>query len=354
MFGCFRVRGLLAASAYGDLTDRERRTLEKHVAKCAACRAEEVALTRLVSQIPADDLPADCDLMPSLRRRLAESETAAAGNAWKLAFFGAACVMVFGLFATVVWKQLPTATPGQQVSHVEEPGTLSPVGTVLEEASALMEVRDYPRAYQVLQEVVETHPDDALAGEAQRLLAEIAFGHLRWYRQADKAYETLARKYKAAYDASPDLGEVVARRELLAEARKDSYRSLEAFDAARHGLGDRFKKLEDLLAQYPGSYIASLAAEELARLVAEETGSPEDAQTWMAAMETARNRCTNPLAIAQLNLEMGHIWRDRLNNPARARELYVEAAKTDSQALARLARDSLKEVSDPARALPNP
>ena len=142
--------------------------------------------------------------------------------------------------------------------------------------------------------------------------------------------------------------EALMQRGQLAEARKNNYAGLEALDAAMRSASDPFQKLEQVIAIHPGTYVASVAAEEMARLVVEERrdlGEPIVAASLrLFAMETARQRCTNPVAVSQLDIEAGHICRDELGDFDKARTLYQEVAASGPTVLALAAQEALSAL----------
>ena len=75
MFSCRRVQGLIAESLYEDLQESDRALLERHLDSCEACRKEAETLGWLIERIPANPVLLDRDLLPGVRRRLAEERT---------------------------------------------------------------------------------------------------------------------------------------------------------------------------------------------------------------------------------------------------------------------------------------
>jgi len=220
------------------------------------------------------------------------------------------------------------------------------VQCALTEADRLARYHDYTNAYRTLKQSVEESPDDPLAGDAQLRRADIAFSLLRWYPEACEDYELLADRYPAVFVNSV---ESIRRRDLLAEARERDYASLHALDAALRSSDNQFAQLERVIGRYPGTFVASSAAEDMARLVAVEDAAAGEASARLAAMERARDRCTNVIAKRQLNLEVGHIYQREMNDPAKAVECYNEVIENDNAVLAQLARQSLAEVGPLSR-----
>ena len=214
----------------------------------------------------------------------------------------------------------------------------------MQQAAQLSAGRDFAGAYAALKEAVEAHPDDALAGQAQARLADVAFAELHWYREAYEDYRTLAGRYPGVYTNSP---ECIERMDLLAEAREKDYDPLHRLDAARGSREGAFGKFEEVIARYPGTYTAALAAGEMARCVAREGAGAPGVEARLAAMEQAKERCTHPISITQLQLEIAHLHRDLEHNGV-ARDLYQEVADSDTMVLANLARESLAKLATSA------
>ena len=342
---CRNVRGLIAASLYDDLTEVERTDLDGHLASCAACRAERDSLKKLKDCMADSVPPLDCDLAPALRRRMAQptdsrlQTTDYRLRSWRLAFAAAACLAVIALVSYSVYgPSIPN--PKSEISNLKSQisDLKSPAATALDQAAVLAANRDFTGAYKVLKQVVEAHPADPMAAEAQLKCADIAFAELHWYPEAYTAYNTLWKDYYSVFSASPESED---RLDLLAEVReKDKdYAPLYALDAAGRGTDDKFAQLEKVVARYPATFVAHLAVNEMAELVAEQAQLTAD--TRVLAMERARDRCTDPVAVAQLKVELGQIYWKELNNPGKARDFFHEVAQSDNVVLAQLAKDAL-------------
>lgn len=332
-----KIEGLIAASVYEELSEEEARLLEAHLTAHPECRADAAALAKLAGAIPAVQPQLDHDLLPALRRRLAEPPVRvfAFQPVWTAAYAAAAVVLVamgYGL-----WAGRPaTESPGGSVVV----GVPSPVAIVLAEAARLKEMRDYAGAYLALDRAVNEYPSDACAGEAQRQLADIAFSELHWYEQADAAYRKLQTQYRAVFEGDM---EAIRRRNILDEARAVNYASLQRLDAARCERTDALAKLEDVIRDHAGTYVASLASQDMARIVMEREFPEGGAESYLHAMEKARDRCRSGVAVAQLNLEIGHLHRDRFGDLEQARLHYEQAAQ--SPMLAQRATEALMSLA---------
>jgi len=353
---CRKMRGLIAASVYGDLTRDEQLTLDGHLTSCPACRNESAAFVRMASAIPVKAAELDRDLVSAVRRRLREPETGRSVRiAWRFAAPLGVAAALFVIISYVAMthyshqgdlRRQADASGDKGLQPLVQPVVLqaddvSPVQCALTEADRLARYHDYTNAYRALKQSVDESPDDPLAGDAQLRRADIAFSLLRWYPEACEDYELLADRYPAVFVNSV---ESIRRRDLLAEARERDYASLHALDAALRSSDNQFAQLERVIGRYPGTFVASSAAEDMARLVAGEDAAAGEASARLAAMERARDRCTNVIAKRQLNLEVGHIYQREMNDPAKAVECYNEVIENDNAVLAQLAKQSLAEL----------
>jgi len=345
--GCRKMRGLLAASVYGDQTDDERLALEGHLASCSACRNEAASLARVSAAIPVRMAKLDRDLMPALRPRLREEkpQPVRISFPWRFAVPLAAAAAIV-LVSYVGVSQLGShgiqslGVAALQPSAVASPVEDSPVQCALTEADRLAGFHDYTGAYRTLKQAVDEHPDSPSAADAQLRRADIAFNFLKWYPEAYDDYELLADRYPAHFSAS---AESIRRRDLLAEARERDFASLHALDAAQRSSDGRFAQLETLIGRYPGTFVASAAADEMARSAGGENAATGGA-AHLEAMEHARDHCTNAMAKRQLDFEVGRIYQREINDPDKARACYNQVINNDNAVLAQLARQSLSEL----------
>jgi len=257
---------------------------------------------------------------------------------WRVQLAGALCLALVALLVYQIAVSTDAGRPSDTAAAPTE--AASALQPALQQAAQLSAGRDFAGAYAALKEAVEAHPDDGLAGQAQARLADVAFAELHWYREAYEDYRTLAGRYPGVYANSP---ECIERMDLLAEAREKDYDPLYRLDAARGSREEAFGKFEGVIALYPGTYTAALAAEEMARCVVREGAVAEGAEARLVAMGQAKERCTHPIAITQLQLEIAHLHRD-LEHNGTARDLYQEVADSDTMVLANLARESLAKL----------
>jgi len=343
MMGCRKAQRLLATALYEPLDEKARASVEAHVARCAACRSDWVALRGLVEAIPRQRPTLDVDLASRARARLdAEPVSTPRRRRWVSAVPAmAASALLVALAAYIAW---PGLDKGPSDDKTPPLSAQSQIGAALDRAAALTAEGRYEEAFFTLKSAVEAHPEDPLAGEAYARLADVAYTYLYRWRDADQAYETLVNDYADAYNESPNHAEIFSRRNLLAEARRlgRDYPSLTALAAARESRGDRFADLEDVITQYPGTLVATLACADMCALVAQE-GEVDDARPQVAAMRVARDRCASPIAINQFDLELAQTYLDAHDIDS-ARDHYQRAAESEVLSIANRARTALARL----------
>jgi len=325
MSDCEHFGGQLAARLYEPLEAGERDALEAHLAQCAECRAAAAELTQLVASIPVRRAVLEEDLLPGVRARVALAAPPRR-HAWRWAVPLAAAALVMLALAGIYRAQSPGATvePGQ----IARAGVLAPV---LEEAEMFMQRGQFNAAYQGLANALEAHPNDPDAGRAQLALAELEYSKFQQYDRAFAAYEALRTQYPDAFGADP---ENLRRFYLLEEARQHDFEPLYALDRARGS----FEQLEEIVGRYPATLAAERAVDSMWRAVGAAQG------TGLASLEAVRDRCRNPVAVAQVNMLLAdRYWRE-LNDPKKARELLEQTAGSEHLALSQAARHALSEI----------
>ena len=320
---------------YEPLQAQDERRLHDHLSACAACRHEYQSLQQLVLAIPTEQPEFAGDLLPAireeLRRRPGRSRFALPW--WHYALASMAVV------ALVVSVGIPMLAPGSPATE-DVTAVASPVVSEMAVASARIDEGNYVGAYEVLRDAVREYPDDALAGEAQVLLADLAYSQLYRYADAYDAYETLRTDYNDTFAASSDSAERLA---LLAEAQQVNFASLEALEAARRAGSNGFEQLESIVGRYPTHMVAHLAAEEMGRIVAADAAS-EDGVAAVLALEQARDRCKDPVAIARLNIEVAEAYLTELHDGAQACTLFKQVLESGDAVLAQLAEETVARL----------
>jgi hypothetical protein len=213
------------------------------------------------------------------------------------------------------------------------------------EADSLIESRQFAQAYALLAKYVGATPRADDAAVACQKMSEIAFGELQWYPQAFDGYDRLRRDYADQFRAD-EINFV--RLNLLDEARgaAGDYASLKSLDAARRD--GSFEAYEKILAKYPATYVGSQTANELAMAVAKADGFDPASANGVRALKAAQFRAKDPVAKAQLRLEVAHALRRTPGQADEARRLYSEMAKGPFTAIAEMAKKSLAAMDAPA------
>ncbi len=361
MFGCVKARGLLAASVYDDLTEREEHWLRGHVGNCARCRARQAELRTLREYIPVSRPVLDHDLLPVLKARLSEARqrtardvqparrtAPSAAGGWRLAISGALCALAVGVFA------LQTTGP-VEVGGASPQGQETPVAGLNEEDALWtrmeqrLQARDFTGAYQLIEEALENENAQPWTAEARLVLADLAYDQLQWYDRAYESYSEVVRNHRHVLESGERLADVVTRWNMLAEARKDDYASLHALHAATGRASGNFEALENVVARHPGTFVASEAVRAMARLTGEDgAGGFRGNGDMLAALSAARDDARHPIVKAQLDYEIGqfHLMRD--GDVEKARELLLSVSQSGEEALAERARTSLAALHNNA------
>lgn len=331
---------LLAASLYEELTASERATLDAALAASPELRALAAELRGLVSAIPPVAAPAlDCDLLPLVRARL-HADTAPKGvvvpwrRRWAPAL-AAAAALVLGV---ALWQA--GGVPEDGATPAVEMASAGVLDGVLSGLAPVLARREYGTAVQTLRSAVAAHPTDAGAGRAVALLADLEYTQLRRYAEAHALYEELKAAHPAEFTRD---AEAIHRLDVLAEARAENFASLHALDAA----GDSFAALEGVLAQYPNRHVAGMALAAMKRV---DCGPGEaESRSAVASLESIRERCTHPVALAQVNLSLGELYWSAQQDPARARAAFMAVAAGGDVGSADLARQALAQLEAAGR-----
>ncbi len=340
---CRKIRGLLAASLYEALDTGDQTLLDRHLSACAACREHARQLSALRENIPVIPVEFTGDLLPVLRQRITEEPLRAPWWRWALPVAACALLTVFaGIWFSSVQENSPASTFARTPVVVPSPAAASfPADTLLAKADTLREERDFAGALGVLAIVIKTDPRAPQAAEAQLRMADIEFSDLQRYPQAYEAYESVRNHYPGVWNVSP--AAIKDRFDLLSEACGKDFEPLYALDAARREAATSFNDLEQLVVRYPGSLVASLAVGAMCEHIAAEPG---EAPVKTAVLQKVRERCSAPVAIAQVDVALGDMyWRD-LHEPHKAREYYTHAAGSPHAELARMARAALTEIDN--------
>ena len=349
---CRRIGPFLAASVYEPLSGAEKESVERHLAGCARCRERLAEMQRLKLAVPAAPAELGVDLTPRLLARLHDRPVARVRYPLRpyLAVASAAAVMALvlsgflfitqedsGNVPTLAVRSGPVAPPALAAASTDA-RTVSPLESALDEAEALSARHAYADALNTLQGALRLYPRDPMAGNAQLLAADIEFSHLRRYSQAFDAYVRLRNQYPDVFASDP---RNIERFDLLVETWQSKFGDLYTLDAARERGNDAFPLYEGVLVRNPGKLVALLALEEMAGAIQLPQGQAGHEVT---ALEAVSNRCTDPVAIAQVNLRLGDTYAGPLGQPGKARTIYESVLASGSEVLSRQAEAALARL----------
>jgi len=319
------IEGLMAASLYEPLSPEEQRELDAWLAAHPEDRAELDAMRKLVDFVP-DSVPAFAgDLRPVLREELLRG--AGHRSEWfrlpRMAFQIAGTLAFTLILVLPVWQGMRhgfVRPAGEQLAQLDAP--VKEFGDdVSMRAKALIERGEYTSAHALLTEQLALTPSHTAAGDWQMTLAKLEFEQFNRYPQAYEAYERLRGTYGMAFASDP---ENAYRYDVLEQTRADRFEPLQLIAKARENGMSSFHDLERIVARYSGR--GNPVAELALNAMSEASGAlqPSSGVFQVAGYEQVRRRCTDPLAIAQLNDRLGQLYLDHTGDIERARQLFQE------------------------------
>lgn len=336
------IEGLMAASLYEPLTTEEQNELDAWFAANPADRAEYDALRAFTELLP-DTAPAFTgDLRPVLREELLRG----AGRRFDWSFvprFAWQIAGVLGIAAVLavpVWQGVNmnfVEAPADQIARLADPER----DVVSARADSLMQEGNYTEAHRVLSAQLAANPAAAEAGQWQATLARMEFVHFGRFAQAYDAYQKLRTDYGDVFASDPDNA---YRYDLLEQTRDERFTPLEVIAAAEQRGLNGFHDLERIVARYsgPGNPVAELALHAMSD-IAGALDTPSGVFQ-LAAYEKVRRRCSDPMAIAQLNDSLGQLYLAHTGDYERARQLFQENAECGDSPLAQRAQLALASL----------
>ncbi len=338
-----KVGPLIAQAAYENLPEEEERAF-KHLAEAyPELNDERDAYAALAERVRLPEAELPFDLLPRLNHRLNEESANARVSRWAGVYVMAAAVAL--LAAGVYFSAMLFESTGvmndmsaQSVARTLPPQT--PLSLAVVDACKLVSASDAGVAADRIRSLIAAHPDDAYVGEAQLILADVEYTYLQRYDLAYAAYDALRAAFPQVFASSPEIG---FRYDLLAEAQRENFAPLYALDHAREHPENAFVIYERLICQYPGTTLASAVMDEMRALVVAARAT-DGTPTMTEALELVRQRCADPVAIAQLDLALGDIYARTLNDSELARAHYMRASTSDHVALVHQAREALTRM----------
>lgn len=338
-FRCRKAQKIIAASLYEPISEPESRFLGRHLATCSACREDAETLQRFVARLPQTEVVFSGDLLPLLRAQIQqgarEVRTPLLGRpVYTVLATTAFAIVIAGIILRVSTVQRLEKTPVPATAQNEMSDQASPIVAA---AAQLVAEHNYAQAEKLLEQELAKAQGET-RGQILQNLADLQFEHLHDFSKAEQAYRELRENH-------PDLWRAkltnVERLNLLAETRDQQYKPLRDFYVALSRTEDRFSAMEKLLARYPNTLLANLILDHMR----EEVGALDGRGALeIAAMEKIREKCTDAVALAQVNLHLGELYWRELKNPECARIFYHEASKAPNVQLAGAAREALLAI----------
>lgn len=325
MTNCRKMEGLLAASLYEALEPDDSMALQRHLADCAACRAEHASLQALVGQLAPAPVEFQGDLLPAIREALRKTEC----QPWFLRWTQVIAVVV--LFVLVSGVFMVVGGPGNAKN--ENVARVQPAVEPLAEARRLAAADDASGAMEVLKAALDTAPHAAIAGELRLEVAELEYNHFHRYEAAYDTYKAVREVHPEAWTKSP--GIVKERFDLLTEAREANFEPLYQIDKALKQGDNGMPELEQVMARYPGRSVAQAAMEMMVTMVDGEG---------LGRVEAVRSRCTNPVALAQLDVRIGEGYCTGNLDPAKGKALLHAVADSPYAVPAQMAKEVLARL----------
>ncbi|MFO7975876.1 MAG: hypothetical protein R6V12_14720 [Candidatus Hydrogenedentota bacterium] len=340
-----KAEGLMAQALYEELSARDAAFLEAYFRDHPEAQGEMESMRHFVEAVPVTRPVFDANLAAAVRARIEEEKGTPERRSWLRPVAVAASLAIGAIIVGIALLNAQnTPAPRDNFAARTAPETpdTSPLTEAITKARELVAEGNSADAYRTLSRTIERAPSAPEAGEAQMLLANIAFDHLHWYEQAYSDYERLFNKYHQTWLGSPAY--VRDRRDLLAEARLVQFKSLQDLDAARSNQLDPMGALAHVITAYPNqAYVRSQAAMEMAKRTIESGAiDPESPNALVEALQHAQEQSTDPMVVAQLSYQMGHLYESEYKEFDKAREAFLQASQ--HPALQQQARSALSRL----------
>ena len=332
MNSCEEFEGLIAQAAYEELPEGDEMLLRQHLDTCESCAAESRALVALKAFVPVESVVFQGNLRPVMEERVRETRSVS----WipRPLLFGICSGILFGIVAVSFVRYYLDQSSGPAEYQFATNDAFDPVR---DRVHKLLEEEEYARAYVSLDDAIGRVEATSVPADAQQLLADIAFEHLKWYPEAYTAYDQFRLNHSAEYQGSD---ESIRRYALLDEAQAldSDYASLHTWESVL--LEEDVEALAGYIQKYPGTFQASDAVQEMARLISTDN---EDVNL-DSVLEVAIASSDNAVVVAQIKLELGRYYWQEGDDSEKARILFEELEDSPVTVLAQAASQSLRAL----------
>jgi len=346
-FLCARTVGgsLMAKAVYEPLEKEEQSRLDRLCTKYPEMAKEQERFVAFAEkfQLPFEELP--FDLTTRIHALMEEPTEKRHFRATAYVTMAAVAVLLASINLALFLSDNPAGVIKQEYqaqTPPPAPEVASPevkLAAAMSLACGLVADSDVTGGAALLEQAIEDAPDAPFVGEALLLLGDIEYNYLQRYERAYAVYDKLRQEYPEVFATSQ---EGTARYNLLSEVRREKYGPLYVLDFARTRTADAFPIYEKIVASYPDTALAGAAMDEMCALV--KDAHPGSDMNMVDELELVRARCSNPVAVAQVDLTLGHHYCNALNDRDRARAYYNLAAASDHIALAHEATEALSRM----------
>ncbi len=340
----------MAKATYESLTRDEQSRLDSIFRECPHLKEEQNKFISFaeIFRVSEDVLP--FDLSARIAHRLAQPSPAVLWHRRPGVYAAviATVLLMVGIYTGVMLTDVhkvsnvhpmataPDVMPLAETGSAPNSGDLS---VVLAKAEGFVASGQGDKAAGLLRDAVEQHRDASRMGEALQLLADIEYRQLQQYDRAFVAYDRLYASYPDTFSSRPE-NEV--HYGLLAETKDENYEPLRRLYEASDNTVNGFNTLETLITRYPNTSLASAAVNEMRTLVKGASGSRD--LSIVEKLELVRDRCSDTVAVAQVDLMLGRHYWDDLNDRVCAMEAYTRAAGSDHVVLSHQAHEALSRM----------
>ena len=340
------IGGSLMAKAVYEPLDKEEQSCLDHL--CSkypelAKEQERFAVFADKFQLPSEELP--FDLTTRIHALMEEPTEKRHFRATAYVTIAAVAMLLVSINLVLFLPDNPSGVAEREY-QVQIPPPAPEVATpeiklaaAMNQACGLVADSDLTGGAALLEQAIDEAPEAPFVGEALLLLGDIEYNYLQRYERAYAAYDKLRQEYPEVFAASQ---EGTTRYNLLSEVRPENYGPLYILDFARTRTANAFLIYEKIVASYPDTALANAAMDEMCSLV--KGANPGVKMNMADELEQVRARCSNPVAVAQVDLTLGHHYCNALNDRDRARAYYNLAAASDHIALAHEATEALSRM----------
>ena len=335
--------GLMAASIYEPLSPEESQELELWLEANPEQRAELEAMRELVDYLPHEAPDFAGNLLPAVREDLRGGKGSLFG--WTMMpRFGMqilGTLVVTGIIVLPLMQGVQMGFLGDApLPQQADSGDAAP--SLWDNAQALIAAREQEQAYDLLKDAVATQGDHRDIGHWQLLLAKLEYDYFQRYDSAFERYTEVKREHPAVFTSDRD---TPYRYDLLEQTEAEDFAPLYTVDRAREMGMDSFAKLEDIYARYagPSNPVSSLAFDTMSDIAG---ALSKDSPTFqMATYEKLRRKCSNPVALDQIEVALGKMYVDHGSDCEQAQDLLRAAIGSPNEAVSREAELTLASLN---------